>query len=301
MVVFALIAAGGLAAGLSLVANAQTTITSCPSTTTSPITCTIDDSSLDTTVNSPSTIQAVVELGGSSSTTSTTSAPTDLYVQLQYQVFCFQGSGDQETSQPASPNDEYPITTSVTENLTLGYTNPDSCEVASLTATLETSSDDTTFTAATTGSFTMTLQWTPAAASSSSAPPSSVNVSTIKGYDSKCLDDKGNSSSKGTEVIIWSCNSHDSAQGWTFSGGELKHNGNCANDAGNGGSGTHVILWTCNGASNEKWSHPSTHEFILSLSTHGLLCLDDPGYSKANRTQLIVYTCHDSSNQRWTT
>jgi Ricin-type beta-trefoil lectin domain len=63
-----------------------------------------------------------------------------------------------------------------------------------------------------------------------------------------------------------------------------------------------VILWNCNGASNEEWSHSSSDgEFILSSSSHGLICLDDPGYSKTNRTQLIVYTCHNSSNQHWST
>ena len=146
----------------------------------------------------------------------------------------------------------------------------------------------------------MTLNWTPSASASSTTSSPSVNVPLVKGYDSKCLDDKGNSSANRTAIIIWSCNSGDSAQGWTFTSGELKHNGKCVNDSGNGGSGTHVILWSCNGASNEKWFHSGSGEFILNLSSHGLLCLDDPGYSKTNRTQLIVYTCHNSSNQHWT-
>jgi hypothetical protein len=310
LAVFALLAAGGTAAVLSLAANAQTTITSCPSTsTTAGITCTIDDSTTDTTVNSPSTITAVVTLGSftttstssTSTSTSTISPPTDLYVQLQYQVLCFQGS-NQKTTQSTSPGDEYAISSSVTENLTLGYTNPDSCEVVSLTATLEASTDGQTFNPATTGSFTMNLEWTPASGSSSSSAPPTVNVSTVKGYDSKCIDDKGNSSADKTRVIIWSCNSHDSAQGWTFSNGELKHNNRCANVQGGIGSGHKVILWSCNGASNEKWFHSSSDgEYVLSDTSHGLLCVDDPGYSKSNGTQLIVYPCHNSSNQHWTT
>jgi hypothetical protein len=308
LVVFALVAAGGTAAGLGLglglVANAQTAIgTPCTSSTSPTITCTLGDSTEDTTVTSPSTIQAVVTLDTSSTTssstsTSTTSAPSDLYVQLQYSVLCFQGNDNTTTSQPASPDDEYAITSSVTENLTLGYANPDSCEVVTLTATLETSSDDTTFTPATTGSFTMSLQYTPASTSSSSAP-SSVNVPYISGYGSKCIDDRGNSSSSGAQVIIWGCNHGDSAQDWTWSSYELKHDGKCVNDPGYGGSGTKLILYSCTGSSNEKWSHVSYGEFKLYYTGKGQLCLDDPGYSTSNGTRLMVYKCNNGSNQHW--
>lgn len=44
------------------------------------------------------------------------------------------------------------------------------------------------------------------------------------------LDDAGNSSALRAKIQIWTCNSHDQAQGWSFSGGELIHNGRCAND-----------------------------------------------------------------------
>jgi len=117
------------------------------------------------------------------------------------------------------------------------------------------------------------------------------------------MDDRGNSSSNRAQIIIWSCNSSDSAQGWTFSGGELKHNGRCANIQGGGGSGSKLILWSCNGASNEKWFHSSSGsaEYVSAGTAHGLICMDDPGYSKSNGTQLIVYTCHNSGNQHWTT
>ena len=125
-------------------------------------------------------------------------------------------------------------------------------------------------------------------------------MSTVSGYGGKCVDDRGNSSSNKAEVIIWSCNSSDSAQGWTFSGGELKHNNKCANIQGNGGSGSKLILWSCTGASNEKWFHSSSDgEYVSAGTAHGLLCVDDPGYSKNNGTQLIVYKCHNSGNQHW--
>jgi ricin-type beta-trefoil lectin protein len=313
LAVTALVAGGGLGLGLGLVANAQTEIAQCSSAGT-PISCTIASTSADTTVLNPSTIQALVTLippatPSSTSTTtstptstSTTTAPSDLYIQLDYSVECFDSNGNESpTSQLASPGDEHAITTSVTVTLSMGYTNPHSCTVLSLTGTLEHSSDGTNFTPATTGSFTMELEWTPTASASTSTSSSSVNVSVARGYDGKCLDDRGNSSANRAAVIIWGCNSHDSAQGFTYSGGELKHNGKCVNDQGNGGSGTHLILWTCNGATNEKWFHSGGDgEFVLTSQTHGLLCIDDPGNSKTNGTRLIVWKCKNTSNQHWT-
>ena len=111
------------------------------------------------------------------------------------------------------------------------------------------------------------------------------------GFDSKCLDDKFNSSANRAVVVIWSCSGSDQAENWKFSNSEFIHNGKCLNDQGNGGSRSKVILWTCNGASNEKWSELANGE--LKLQSHGgTLCLDDPASSTKNGTQLIVYTCH---------
>ena len=127
----------------------------------------------------------------------------------------------------------------------------------------------------------------------------SVDVAYISGHGGKCLDDRGNSSSNGAQVIIWGCNHGDSAQSWSWSGYELKHDGKCVNDPGYGGSGTKVILYSCNGGSNEKWSHVSGGEFKLFYSSKGALCLDDPGYSTTNGTRLSVYTCNNGGNQHW--
>jgi Ricin-type beta-trefoil lectin domain len=143
--------------------------------------------------------------------------------------------------------------------------------------------------------YTGELDYTPAGTSTSSAP----TVHPIVGFGGKCADDKGNSSANKAAIIIWSCSGSDSAENWSFSNGELVHNGKCMNDKGSGGKGTSVILYSCNGGSNEKWSHLSNGEF--KLSAHGgTLCLDDPRSSTKNGTQLIVYTCSDSANQRWT-
>ncbi len=172
----------------------------------------------------------------------------------------------------------------ITIPIDMPYTHPDSCDITVTGDDLKANLGN---------QLTITVNYT--TGTTSSGP-----VSLIKGYGGMCLDDKGNSSANGTAVILWSCNSNDSAQGWTFSNGELQHNGRCANDAGNGGSGTKVILWSCNGGSNEKWSHTSSDgEYLLSLSSHGFLCLNDPGYSKTNGTKAIVYTCRNTSNEHW--
>ncbi len=298
-----LVAAGGITLGL--VANANTKAF-CDSNTnnTAPITCTLTSTATNTTISTPSAIQAVVNLR-----TSDGSSPSDQYVLITYSVSCSLGSASATTTNPSTnPPLAISKTAPVTDTLTLAYTNPDRCTVTTLTATLQVSTDGgKNFSPTTTGSFQMILEWTPATSPSSaspspstSSPPPTGSVPLIKGFGGKCLDDKGNSSANRTKVIIWTCNGSDKAQAWTFSAGELKHNGKCANDQGNGGSGSKVILWTCNGASNEKWFHSSTTgEFILRSQTHGLLCLTDPGYSKTNGTQLVVSACRNTSNQHW--
>ena len=171
----------------------------------------------------------------------------------------------------------------------LPFANPDSCTV-SATGTL-------TGTASMLLTMTYTTSSSPSPAPSPSpTPPPAGHV--VKGYAGKCLDDSRNSSANGAKAVIWTCNAADKAQLWTYSNGELVHNGPCLNDQAWGGSGTKVILWTCNHALNELWTHLSNGEYVLNAKGYRL-CLDDPAYSTRNGTQLIVYTCKDSANQRW--
>jgi Ricin-type beta-trefoil lectin domain len=234
-------------------------------------------------------------------------SPSDMYILVTWSMYCTEGSAEGTTMNPTT-NPPVAISQSSAVTVNLGFASttptPDSCIVQSLVATLQAGSSAATAVNATSGSFSMDLTYTPgsgsSSSSSSSAPPTTTHVATVSGYDGKCVDDRGNSSSNRAQVIIWSCNSSDSAQGWSFSGGELKHNSHCANIQGNGGSGSKLILWSCNGASNEKWFHSSSDgEYVSAGTAHGLLCMDDPGYSKTNGTQLIVYKCHNTSNQHW--
>jgi len=200
---------------------------------------------------------------------------------FNYTLQCSQGG--QSTTTTGSDAVEPPPT--ITIPIDLPYANPDNCTITVNGADIHGAQNN---------KLTVTVNYTTGTSSSGSG-----SNSVVRGYGGKCLDDKGNSSANGAKVIIWSCNSSDSAQGFSFSSGEIKHNGKCVNDQGNGGSGTRVILWACNGGSNEKWFHSSNGEFVLSLSTHGLLCLNDPGNSTTNGTQLIVYTCKNTSNEHW--
>ena len=146
--------------------------------------------------------------------------------------------------------------------------------------------------------FNATLSFTSAATATATATATTSTVELVKGYSGMCLDDKGNSSSNGAKIIVWDCNSSDQAQSWNWTSNELRHNGKCINDTGDGGSGTHLILYTCGSAKNDKWTKSNGE---LKLQAHnGKLCLDDTGYSKKDGTQLIVYTCKGQSNEKWT-
>jgi hypothetical protein len=180
--------------------------------------------------------------------------------------------------------------TPVTEDVTMASSNPASCTVTA-TGTLSTNS----------GKMLVALKYDPASASPSPSPTTpSGPVRLYRGFGGKCVDDKANSSANRTKVIIWTCNSHDKAQQWTYSGGKLKHNGLCLNDQRSGGNGSKVILYTCNGGANEIWTHKANGEFVMKANG-GKYCLDDPASSKHNGTQLIVWTCKNGTNQHWFT
>jgi hypothetical protein len=226
------------------------------------------------TITSPSSISFTVSV-----------TPYGQNPGYNYSLQCSLGSQTSTTSSSGTGLNQYTV------SVPLPYPVPDSCSI-SVTADIETGN----------GHDSLHVEVDFTTGTPTGAPPPSGHVSLVRGYGGKCLDDRRNSSSNRTPIMIWTCNSSDSAQGWTFSGGELKHNGECANVQGGAASGHKLILWSCNGASNEKWFHSgSDGEYVLSGSTTGFLCLDDPGYSKTNGTQLTVYTCHGTSNQHWTT
>jgi hypothetical protein len=230
-------------------------------------------------------------------TISVTTDPSDLAVAITWSADCTL-NGDSTTTSGGLDS-----TSPTTDGVQLGYTNPASCTVTA-TGALNGTSDSPV-----TGTIVVTLDYTAASPSPSPSPSaspspsptpsasSSAAVSEITGYAGLCLDDTRNSSTDWNKIQIWDCIG-DQAQNWDYTGGELVHNGMCANDSGWGGNYSHVILWDCNDAANEVWTHEPNGEYVLAANG-GYLCLDDPAYSTQLGRQLIVYQCHDGANQQW--
>jgi hypothetical protein len=241
--------------------------------------------------------------------TSTIPAPSSISVTFRasgtediainkWTVSCTDNNGTASTSGGVTAS--VTATTSQTETFTpLPATADGQCTVSAPVSLPTSETSKSGFTAS---NFSAELDYTPAASPTPTASPSPSStapaVHPVKGFDGKCLDDKGNSSANRAQVVIWSCSGSDQAENWQYSSSEFKHNGKCLNDQGNGGSRSKVILWSCNGAANEKWSVLANGEIRLQ-SHSNTLCMDDPRSSTTNGTQLIVYTCTDSANQKW--
>ena len=229
---------------------------------------------LDTTVPSPGDISVNVDSGAASES-----------VNVNWTVSCADSSGT-ENQEGATDNASTPLNVSLAP---LPATASDgNCNV---NVGIKLSKFNLAKIA-----YTGTLTYNPAGSTTTS--PGSAAVHPVVGFGGKCVSDKGNSSSNGAAVIIWSCNASDQAENWKFTSNEFQHNNLCLNDKGNGGSGSKLILYSCDGGSNEKWSELANGE--LKLQSHnGTLCVDDPRSSTTNGTQLIVYPCKASANQRW--
>ena len=266
------------------VAHAGTVVATCigASDSTVKFECTLDGQ-----ISSPSAITVSVVDNGTTASGGTASEDVTVNVTT---LSCTDNSST--ASEPASMETG---ATPLTDNVTpLPATADGQCDVEATVSVPNT--------VTTPNQFTATLSYTPSSGSNPSPGPSPSPVVSpvhpVVGFDNKCLDDKGNSSSNRAVVVIWSCSGSDPAENWKFASNEFSHNGLCLNDQGNGGSRSKVILWTCNGAANEKWSELANGEIRLQ-SHNNTLCLDDPAFSTKNGTQLIVYTCHDSANQKW--
>jgi len=138
---------------------------------------------------------------------------------------------------------------------------------------------------------------TPTPSPSSSVPSGGVS-GIIKGYDSKCVNDTGNSSKLRAPIVSYAC-SGAKGKTWRYAAGELIHNGMCLNDKGNAGNGGKLILYSCNGSDDEIWVHQMNNTYELKAH-NWTLCLSIPGASKKNGVQLQADTCKNSVAQKWT-
>jgi Ricin-type beta-trefoil lectin domain len=226
-------------------------------------------------------------------------------VDFTWSVTCTLG---QAVATKSGSQDSTSVVDTAFASVTLPFVNPDGCYI-SATATLPgtrstppTSTASATPTPTATPTLTLEIDYNAqpgaTASATTSASASAVAVAQVRGFDGICVDDTGYGSADRTKIQIWSCNSTDAAQGWTYSGSELKIHGDmCINAKGNGKSGSKLILWSCNGAPNEIWIR-SDGEYVLKANGYKL-CMDDPAYSTRGGTQLIVYACHNSANQHW--
>jgi endo-1,4-beta-xylanase len=120
----------------------------------------------------------------------------------------------------------------------------------------------------------------------------------IKGVGSgRCLDVPNASTTDGTQVQLWDCNSGTNQQ-WTHTAsGELRVYGNKCLDAAGTGNGAKVQIYSCWGGDNQKWRLNSDGSIVGVQSG---LCLDAVGAGTANGTLIQLYSCSSGSNQRWT-
>jgi Ricin-type beta-trefoil lectin domain/Ricin-type beta-trefoil lectin domain-like len=113
------------------------------------------------------------------------------------------------------------------------------------------------------------------------ASPSVSSGAVTSGIAGSCLDLNGGSTTDGTAVQLYSCNS-TAAQDWTlYSNGTLQNSGKCldAFDAGTG-DGTLLDLWDCNGGANQVWE-PYDGGYVNPVSGR---CIDDPAGSTTDGT-----------------
>ncbi|GAA3159423.1 hypothetical protein GCM10020001_099330 [Nonomuraea salmonea] len=111
------------------------------------------------------------------------------------------------------------------------------------------------------------------------------------------MDVPNASTSDGTAVQLWDCNTGTNQQWSQTSSGELRVYGNKCLDAGGSGNGARIQIYSCWGGDNQKWRVNSDGS-ITGVQSN--LCLDAVGQGTANGTGLQLYTCHGGANQRWT-
>ncbi|HEY1622680.1 MAG TPA: ricin-type beta-trefoil lectin domain protein, partial [Streptosporangiaceae bacterium] len=191
-------------------------------------------------------------------TLAVTTTPGGDTVNLNWEMFCTDANNATTGTVPGSGSVAIPSgtgsqTASYTiTNANLPLTEAASCELTTASATESLAASSTGAAAPSLTALGLTISYTEQAAptpSSTASPTPSASTSSaapkkynnqVHGFDGTCLDDKGNKSAKRSAVILWQCDNADQAQGWTYSGSELKIHGMCLNAKGNGKSGSRL-------------------------------------------------------------
>ncbi len=120
----------------------------------------------------------------------------------------------------------------------------------------------------------------------------------VGGQSGRCVDVPNSSTTNGTQVQIYDCNSNANQRFTYTSGKALQVYGNKCLDANGKGTtnGTTVIIWDCNGQTNQQWN-VNSNGTITGVQSG--LCLDANAAGTANGTKLILWSCNGQSNQQW--
>jgi hypothetical protein len=113
---------------------------------------------------------------------------------------------------------------------------------------------------------------------------------TVRGYDSKCVDDSGGSTANGNKIDIWSCTGKAPQQVTFAASGELALLGKCVT------GGKTAFLEPCADTPGQVWRRLANGSYVLKLNGK---CLTDPGSSKRNGTGLTLAACKNTANQHW--
>jgi len=129
------------------------------------------------------------------------------------------------------------------------------------------------------------------------APPGQEIVGQASG---RCVDVPGFSTTAGTQLDIWDCNSGGN-QTWDYtSSGELSVYGDMCMQAGSSGAtaGAPVVIENCTGAADQQWSVASNG--TITSAADSSLCLDATAGGTADGTPLDIAACDGTAGQSWT-
>ena len=112
-----------------------------------------------------------------------------------------------------------------------------------------------------------------------------------------CLADPSSSTTDGTDVIIWGCETGP-AQSFTLAADNTVHiMGKCLDVLGSGtANNTPVDLNTCNGTGAQTWTNGPDGSLVNPESGK---CLADPGAATTPNTNVILWTCDNGAEQNW--
>ncbi|WP_328678766.1 ricin-type beta-trefoil lectin domain protein [Streptomyces sp. NBC_01261] len=118
------------------------------------------------------------------------------------------------------------------------------------------------------------------------------------GLGSKCLDVAGGSTTNGTAVQLYDCNS-STAQQWTVgTDGTVRSLGKCLDvTSASTADGAKIQLYDCNGTAAQQWSYNATTGDVVNTAANK--CLDVTGNTSANGTRAQIWTCTGAANQKW--